>query len=234
MIRFGLDQRITSGRAVIDISEPILPGSVTAPVLRWSARDVDLDSDLKISKIYNVGTGGSTYDATPTTVEMASIAEPVEWGGKKVLSLPDVASLNYDIGNYSPIQTCIVIATYKTGVETTFSTFNALTSSGNGASFEIEFIGSSGNATLFPKFTNIWIDGVDQESNQPTVLPMDKMVLGGTFENPAAQIGNLFSDNFSDTRNWVGYVGEILCWETVLTSQQIADVSSALSDFYAQ
>ena len=211
-----------------------LPDVGDDPLGWFSARDVELAGNGRVSKFLNQGTTGATNDATPiseTETQQALIASDVaDYANKPVIHLPDANSSNgYTFGNIPEGRTIIVLASYKeNGLDATFDTFNSIVSNGTGASLEIT--GSSGTANLvfaFPTYKN----GVLTASR--TVLPLRAETIAVTNDASFSAVGTLFRDKDFSERFWKGYAAEILIYQSILTAEQIASIHTALTEYYA-
>lgn len=222
-----------AGGAGYSVGGITLPASVPDPVIWFSPRFVTL-SGGNITAIPNQGTGGATYDATPLTANQATIATPSSWGGREVFNLAETATGGYGFTTLTEGRTMATLATYRTGTETTFSAFEALVSGPTGgATTELEVIGQSGGGGFFgSKADTIYYDGVALSPNTATVLPMFKRGVIGVETGTTSQVGQIWADNFSTSRRWIGQTGDIIIWAEELDATQAAAVHDVLAAYY--
>ena len=218
-----------------DIENYVPPTGVPDPSIWYSPRNVTL-SGSDVTVIANNGTAGSSYDQTPRTANLATIdSAKSTWNNRDVFNIPNTASGGYEAtGDLTTTKTVITIATYFTGAETAFTGYDGLYDKdpGNvGAAAGFVGNGAGGLATTFTGLpSNAIVDGV-AAGDQATVLPMDKRVVGHVSASNGS-FNVIWHDEFSTSRNWVGFMGDMLVWTTELDADQIAAVATMLTDYY--
>ena len=207
-----------------------IPAGVPDPVIWYNPEYVTYGTGSEIATITNLGTGGAEYDAVAGTTKSTAVTD-VTWGSRTVFK-PAVGSEL----TFAPLvpNAWITIATYGDGTDTTFSSYAGLV---DGNTAYSGLVGDTGQGSLFLNQPGIPIlDGIDVPT-QSTVLPLLKTTIGARNDTTTGNaLNTLFADDFSTSRSWGnangGTVGQILMWNQVLTAQQVADVSTALDDYY--
>lgn len=211
-----------------------LPDGIPTPLVWFTPRDVELNGSSEITKFLNQGSTGATNDATPETANLATVVQPGDdWGGQDVISIPDVSTGGYTFGNVAEGRTVIGLTTYKTGVETTFDSYDGFVSAGVGTSVEMTGAGGSGDWYFNTSTFNYFIDGIGQGFADIVVLPALKKGLGVTNTGTFSAVGELFYDEFATSRNWKGLSGDVLIFQDVLSDAQILEIHEALAAYYA-
>lgn len=207
-----------------DVETYTMPTGVPAPTVWYSPRDVTLvGSD--ITEFVNMGTGGVTYNATRATAPYCTVATDAGWNDKLVVTIPPVAAYTIGGGGIAPAFSAGGITTYKTGVETTFGSFDGYI----GGPSTAEIIGSSGSNSFFSSLpTNCYIDGVETR----VFLPATKRTVFGTVASTSSALTFLFRDDFSSSRDWYGITGDMMVWDEQLTLEQIGLVDTMLASYY--
>ena len=210
-------------------SEPagtfVIPAGVPDPQLWYNPEYVTITGTDDVDAITNLGAAGATYNAASNATKI-KVQTDADWGGKAVFKM--VATADLDFTTYADVKTIISISTYGSGVETTFNSFDGLVS-GNSV---VDIVGNAGTSELF---TNMPADAILNGvavGDGATVLPLLKTTIGSVSAVGSPGINVLFADEFSNTRDWKGTVGHILVWDRELTAQQIADVCTALDEYY--
>lgn len=211
-----------------------MPPGVPDPIIWFSARDVTLNGSDEITDILNQGTGGATYDAVLNAGSRSTVSTPVGWGGREVFDIP-ITNGGY---SFTPvgIRTTYGITTYKDGVDANFDDFDGYIDgdvSAPGSSPPVAIVGQGSLSSLFAGLpTEAFLNGVSVGSGA-SVLPLNKSRIGSR-DATGGTVGVLWIDNFSISRQWIGYSGDIMMWTQQLTPTQIADVDQMLVDFYAE
>ena len=231
MILKGIVSRRAAAAAVGGGAVP-LPAGIPTPLVWFTPDSVELNGSSQVTKILNLGTGGDTYDATPNTANLATISAEAAWGGRNVFIIPTSSTGGYGFATMVS-NTAAGIATYKTGVETSFGGYEAIWSgSSSSSNDENELVGQQGQPKFFNNFGALYYDGLARTATHP-VLPMFKKSLASTPPTVGEKGGTIWADNFGGGRRWSGQSGEFMFWTETLTPTQIEDVLGNIDAYYA-
>jgi len=215
---------------LVQLTDMLLPASIPAPIVWISPRNVETDVDGNITKFLNRGTGGATYDATPVGANRNTIALYANWNNKDVIVVPDITSNGYALG--SPVtntRTVFTVTSYKDVGQLTFTDFDGLISGPTGAGSELQLVGSSGtDAFLIGANQTIYKNDVAGAS----VLPLAKDTVATTNSADGLFTQTLWHDNAGASRNWIGANGDMMIWDTELTTLQLTELHTLFTDYF--
>ena len=215
---------------LVELDDMVLPASIPAPIVWISPRNVETDIDGNVTKFLNRGTGGATYDATPTGTEKNLIAVDAGWNGRDTIVIPDVANGGYQLGStVANTRTVFTITSYRTIGQATFTDFDGLISGPVGAGSEFQLVGNNSSSSfLIGRAQTIYKNDVSGAS----VLPLDKDTVGSTNSADGLFTQTLWYDNAGVARNWVGINGDMMIWNTELTGTQLTALQTLFTDYY--